>query len=95
VARNGNALNSQYPKMKKKLLMLICAASVSCTRPDAATKALQDAGYTHVEITGYRFFTCDEKDNFSTGFRAIGPTGRPVSGTVCSGFLKANTIRLD
>lgn len=79
------------------LLLLIFAIFVpkACQQPDAAIKVLQDNGYTDIRITGYRWFTCDEKDTFSTGFIAITPTGKQVSGAVCSGFFKGNTIRFD
>lgn len=66
-----------------------------CTASDEAVRALSGAGYAKIEVTGYRFFGCDEKDTFSTGFKAVGPTGQPVSGVVCSGLLKGATIRVD
>lgn len=64
------------------------------TEPDAAQKVLEDQGYTHIQITGYRWFTCGE-DTFSTGFKAVNPSGHAVSGVVCAGWMKGNTIRFD
>lgn len=82
--------------MNKTVLSIIVALTVgACSDSDTATKALRGAGYTQVQITGYRFFTCGERDSFHTGFSALGPTGVPVKGTVCSGWLKGATIRMD
>lgn len=82
--------------MNKIILACIMALTVSaCSDSDTATKALRGAGYTQVQITGYRFFACGERDSFHTGFAALGPTGVPVKGTVCSGWLKGATIRMD
>jgi hypothetical protein len=77
------------------ILAVIFGAPVACTAPRSATKALVEAGYSDVKITGFRYFSCDKDDWFHTGFSAKGPTGVPVTGTVCAGFLKGNTIRLD
>jgi hypothetical protein len=64
------------------------------TEPQAATKVLEDQGYTHIQITGYRWFTCGD-DTFSTGFMAINSAGHEVTGVVCAGWMKGNTIRFD
>ena len=74
---------------------VVVLALQSCTRPDQARRTLGAAGYEKVEITGYRFFGCSKEDTFHTGFKAVSPTGVPVSGIVCSGFLKGGTIRFD
>jgi hypothetical protein len=81
--------------MKKLILSMAVAALCGCTAPDRSTSALKAAGYTDIELTGYSFFACSESDQFATGFRAKGPTGVKVEGTVCAGFLKGSTIRLD
>jgi hypothetical protein len=81
-----------------KLATLIFAAVIlcGCTQPDHATRTLENAGYTHIEITGWRPFSCGDGDTFATGFKAIGPTGHQVTGVVCEGLIfKASTIRLD
>lgn len=76
------------------LLFAGCFLS-GCTDPTGATKALQQAGYKNIQITGYRPFKCDD-DAFKTGFLATGPTGYMSTGTVCGGYLfKGKTIRLD
>lgn len=76
-------------------LLAIVGILAGCTSSDEATRALTGAGYKDINITGYRFFACDEKDTWQTGFEATGPTGRRTSGVVCSGFLKGATIRTD
>lgn len=81
--------------MKLILIGLSVAILAGCTSSDGATRALDSAGYSQIQITGFRFFGCGEDDNFRTGFAAVGPTGKPVTGVVCGGFLKGSTIRLD
>lgn len=79
--------------------MMLCAvlaiALCGCTSEGDATRALAGAGYTEIRITGYRVFGCADSDAFHTGFEAKGPTGRRVTGVVCSGWLKGATVRTD
>lgn len=81
------------------LLMLACfyglpfVASSLWTDAEGATRTLKAAGYSDIEITGYRPFMGD--DWYSTGFRATSPGGQEVTGAVTGGFLKGNTIRTD
>lgn len=68
----------------------------ACTQPDRATDLLTRQGYTSIEITGYRFFSCSDDDLYHTGFTAKSPTGQDISGTVCAGwFFKGATLRFD
>ena len=66
---------------------------VACSSENDAVKALTAAGYTNIQTTGHAFFACGKDDTFSTGFTAIGPTGVPVKGAVCSSWFKGSTIR--
>lgn len=79
--------------MKYIFVILFAVAVAGCTDVDAAKKALDGAGYTDVQTTGYQVFACSEDDTFHTGFKAKGPTGKPVEGVVCSGWMKGSTIR--
>lgn len=80
----------------KTLLIALVAFLAGCTQPDKSRALLEANGYKSVEITGYNFFSCSEDDTFSTGFKAVGPTGQPVEGAVCAGwFFKGATIRFD
>ena len=79
----------------KKLIIVIAILLSACTSPDKSFQALEAAGYKNIQMTGYSFFGCDEKDTFHDGFTAVGATGKPVTGTVCSGLFKGYTIRLD
>lgn len=92
-------LNSLVPllvhPMKKISLVLALMLAAGCTAPESATTALTGAGYTNIQLTGYRFFGCSEDDLFKTGFTAKGPTGQTVKGVVCGGIFKGSTIRLD
>lgn len=83
--------------MTRTVLAIACLASlVACSNPDKATSSLTGAGYSKIEITGFRWTGCGKDDTYSTGFKAKGPTGVQVSGVVCSGmFFKGSTIRLD
>ena len=82
--------------MRKILLSVSLLVALSgCTSKSDTERALAGAGYTDVQITGYRFFGCRKDDMFHTGFSATGPTGQKVSGVVCSAFLKGSTIRID
>lgn len=78
-----------------KAAVLLAALLVGCSSGDEAHRALEGAGYKNITVTGYRFFGCAEHDTFHTGFEAIGQNGKPISGVVCSGFLKGATIRVD
>ncbi|HCZ48001.1 MAG TPA: hypothetical protein DCZ11_03230 [Gammaproteobacteria bacterium] len=77
------------------MMLALAALAAGCTKPEDARQALEGAGFTQIELGGYGWFACDEKDTFSTKFTATGPTGKRVSGVVCSGLLKGNTIRMD
>ena len=61
---------------------------------DTAIRVLQSDGYTNIELTGYKWFTCGHDDTFSNGFKAV-KNGQTITGCVCSGWLKSNTIRID
>lgn len=65
------------------------------THEKSAIETLQNNGYTDITITGWRPFMKSDSDLFSTGFVAISPNGNTVSGAVCGGLLKGNTIRFD
>ncbi len=81
--------------MNKLIVLATIFLLAGCTQPEKATRALEAAGYTQIDITGYNFFGCDEKDSFHTGFTAKGSTGAPIEGVVCGGFFKGATIRVD
>ena len=81
----------------KKLLAVAAACLLlsGCgTDEETARRALDDAGYTDVKITGYSAFSCGESDTFSTGFEATNIRGKRIKGTVCSDWMKGATIRL-
>ena len=85
-----------YSKMKAMavgVVMLLCLTG--CSDPDKAVSTLKNNGYTDIRTDGYAWFACEDKDVFSTKFYAKSPSGQQVSGAVCSGFFKGNTIRFD
>lgn len=80
--------------MKNILIALLAVTALAgCSSSNDAKKALEGAGYTNIQTHGYSFFGCSEDDTFKTKFTATGPTGKPVEGVVCSGWLKGGTIR--
>jgi hypothetical protein len=79
--------------MKYIFIALLAVLVTGCTDAEVAKKALDGAGYTDVQMTGYEVFACSKDDTFHTGFKAKGPTGKPVEGVVCSAWLKGATIR--
>jgi hypothetical protein len=81
--------------MKIAITLLIVLGICGCKSTDEATRILRQKGYTDIQLTGYRAFTCSDDDSFHTGFRAKSVNGSVVTGTVCSGILKGSTIRLD
>ena len=76
------------------ILGAVALMLAGCTSQDDARRALEGAGYTDIQLGGYAWLMCDSKsDTFATEFTAKGPTGRAISGAVCSGFFKGSTIR--
>lgn len=49
----------------------------------------------NVETTGYRVWGCDGHDTYHTRFLAMNTRGQVVTGIVCSGPFKDNTVRFD
>lgn len=80
----------------KRALILVAVLLAGCTNADDATRTLKAAGYTDIQITGYRWFGCSKSDSERTGFIAKGRDGSTISGAVCGAyFFKGNTIRTD
>lgn len=76
--------------------ILSIAILAGCTDEKNAYRVLTANGFTDIQMTGYAWLACSDKDTFSTGFTAKGPTGIPVKGAVCSGMLfKNSTIRFE
>lgn len=81
--------------MKRILACLALITVSACTDPEGARRTLVNNGYTNVQTTGRAWFSCGDKDSYATAFTATAPGGQKVSGAVCSGWLKGNTIRFD
>ncbi len=78
----------------KRAAILLAFLFLGCTDEASSYRVLKSAGYSDVQLTGWSPFACSKDDQFETGFRAKGPTGQPVEGTVCCGLVfKACTIR--
>lgn len=82
--------------MKKYFAVIALSLCLTgCTDPDNATRILTQAGYTNIQMTGYKGLACGKDDIYMTGFTATGPTGLAVSGCVCAGAWKNSTIRFE
>ena len=82
--------------MKKLPFIVLLGLMVSaCTSPDSAKRVLEAQGYTNIKTGGYAFFACSEDDTFATKFTATSVSGQVVTGAVCSGLFKGNTVRVN
>jgi len=65
------------------------------TNEAAALQVLIQAGYKNIVFTGFSWGSgCGSW--YQTGFIALGPSGYPTKGTVCSGILFSSaSIRID
>lgn len=84
--------------MRKVLILLVFITLGSCTNQndfEKGKKQLEMQGYKNIKNTGYEFFCCSDKDEFSTGFEAQDKNGNIVKGCICSGLLKGITIRFN
>lgn len=89
------------------LIMGLTLALCGCTDNTSAQRVLSDQGYTDITFTGYRAFLCGDDYTFHTGFAAntniviLDKDGKPsvikhpVTGAVCSGWMKGNSLKLD
>jgi hypothetical protein len=81
-------------KLIFSLFFVLTSLLAGCTNQKDAVNALQDVGFTNIQVTGYHWFACSKDDFYHTGFVAQNPQGREVNGTVCSGLLFKNaTVR--
>lgn len=82
-------------------LFLVVAIAVglgpmSCPNSTQARDVLEAEGYTAIETTGGAGTWACGGDGSATGFKATGPTGKRVTGTVCCGLaFKACTVRVE
>lgn len=84
--------------MKAALIAVVLSLGVliGCTDAPNATRVLEQNGYKDVQMTGYRWFICGDDYTYQTGFAATNiASGQHVTGAVCSGIFKGNSIKLD
>lgn len=81
--------------MKPVLAIGLLLTLGACSDAPATVRAVENSGMTEARATGYRFWGCDEKDIFHTGFIARNARGQEVTGVVCSGWFKGATVRFD
>ncbi len=73
--------------MKKMILIAAILATGCQVSQSDADKTFRAYGFTNVQLTGYSFFGCEEDNTFRSNFTATGPTGQPVSGAICCGWV--------
>lgn len=78
----------------RKLLIILALLLSACTRESDVEKYAKIEGWQSYQTTGYGWFACGKDDVFATSFKAI-KNGQEISGTVCSGWFKGKTLRLD
>lgn len=93
--RNSTGLKESEITMKKLFASALLLFVLGCTDGNKATRVLTDQGFKDITLTGYRPFMCSEDDTFKTGFAATSPSGKHVTGAVCSGWFKGATVRMD
>lgn len=81
-----------------RLVSLAAVAAITltvtaCVNEPEARKVLEAQGFTDIKINGYQLFGCGKEDFDHTGFTAVGPSGKTVTGVVCGGWLKGSTVR--
>lgn len=70
----------------KLLPLLAILLFVGClTDPEGTTELLESKGYTNIQITGYKPFSC-WKSEIATGFIATDLNGDIDTGCVCKTF---------
>jgi hypothetical protein len=79
----------------KKLICIAMVLTAACvgTDNDGSRRTLDAAGYSNIELTGYKWYGCGQDDSYHTAFSATNPAGKRVSGVVCCGMMKGCTIR--
>jgi len=76
-----------------RLAILATWALLGCSSEADAKRALESSGYSHIELTGTRWFGCGENET-ADGFQATNPRGQQVTGIVCCGLaFKGCTVR--
>ena len=76
--------------------IIFSIAMSGCTNRNDAKKSLEPLGFSDIEVTRYKWFSCHKEDFYHTGFVAKNPQGITVYGTVCSGLIfKNGYVRFD
>lgn len=82
----------RLPLWRLWFAFVVCSLA-ACTDDEGSRKTLDNYGFTNVNLTGYVPFTCGDDYTFSTGFTALNPQGKSVSGVVCCGWLKGRSVK--
>lgn len=97
-SKKNPSMKRSIPIQRLSMVLVLFVAMLfsACTDERGARNTLIGAGYHPMRVGGYGWASCGESDVFSTRFTAWSPDStRKVSGCVCRGWLKGNTIRFD
>lgn len=64
-----------------------------CGAGDKGREALENQGFTDVQLGDHAWYGCSKDDSFNSHFTATNANGRRVSGIVCCGTWKGCTVR--
>jgi len=79
---------------KSAIGLLACILVGACTvSPTDTRQALEEQGYSDVQLGGNSWFGCDSKDGFTRVWTATATNGARVKGVACGGWFKGVTIR--
>lgn len=95
-------LFDQPPRPRRSIRSRLAVAAVvplltltACTPPTGEMRAaVEDFGFTDVQIQGVAWWGCSKDDTFERKWTAVTAAGRPVRGVVCGGFGKGWTVRI-
>ena len=95
-------LNMKEGVMREKLI-IVCLVLFTVvfvisvyfigTDPDRMISAVENQGFSQVQIGSRAYLSCGQDDFIGYEFTAINPQSRRVSGVVCCGTMKGCTIR--
>lgn len=79
------------------IAFLALTLASACTDEAGARGTLEAEGFSEIRLTGYSPWSCGQGDGTCTGFVAVGPSGKRVSGAVGCGFMSCSkncTLRI-
>jgi hypothetical protein len=73
--------------------LALAAAVPGCTQTEWARDTLEEAGFTEIDVGGWRPWSCGDGETFATAFAATNAAGDRVEGVVCCASRASCTVR--